>query len=151
MSTGQVASPRLLSDVLMASKSRKRNLFSHDGLNTFKTCWTRFTPPTQAFRMIYRHCRSSQNLMTKPSFGEVEKGIISLKDNKTAGPDIIPAEIIKFGGCALHRRHHNFILVSSTAMEKYQHYSCIQAKWRSSRMWQKSWHLPSLCSRQSAG
>ena len=45
-----------------------------------------------------------------PSFDEVEKAIPSLKDNKAAGPDNIPAEFIKYGGCALHRRLHNFIL-----------------------------------------
>ena len=45
-----------------------------------------------------------------PSFDEVEKAILSLKDNKAAGPDNIPAEVIKYGVCALHRRLHNFIL-----------------------------------------
>ena len=45
-----------------------------------------------------------------PSFDEVEKTIISLNDNKTAGPDNILAEVNKYGGCALHRRLHNFIL-----------------------------------------
>ena len=45
-----------------------------------------------------------------PSFDEVEKVIISLKDNKATGPDNIPADVIKYGGCALHRRLHNFIL-----------------------------------------
>ena len=45
-----------------------------------------------------------------PSFDEVEKAIFSLKDNKAAGPDNISAEIIKYGGCVLHRRLHNFIL-----------------------------------------
>ena len=44
-----------------------------------------------------------------PSFDEVEKAILSLKYNKSAGPDNIPAEVIKYGGCALHRRLHNFI------------------------------------------
>ena len=67
--------------------------------------------------------------MTKPSFDEVEKAIIGLKDNKTTGPDNIPAEVIEYGGCALHSWMHDFILVSPTAMEKCQHYSCIQAKW----------------------
>ena len=45
-----------------------------------------------------------------PSFDEVERAILSLKDNKTDGPDNILAEIIKHGGCALHRRLHSFIL-----------------------------------------
>ena len=44
-----------------------------------------------------------------PSFYDVQKAIFSLKDNKTADPDNIPAEVIKYGGCALHRRLHNFI------------------------------------------
>ena len=38
------------------------------------------------------------------------KGLLSLKDNKAAGPDNIPPEVIKYGGCALHRKLHNFIL-----------------------------------------
>ena len=33
----------------------------------------------------------------QPSFDEVEKAILSLKDNKAAGPDNIPAEVIKYG------------------------------------------------------
>ena len=45
-----------------------------------------------------------------PSFGEMVEAIISLKDNKTASHDNIPVEVIKHGGCALHRRLHNFIL-----------------------------------------
>ena len=45
-----------------------------------------------------------------PSFDEVEKAILSLKVNKAAGPDNIPPEVIKCGGCALHRRLHDFIL-----------------------------------------
>ena len=45
-----------------------------------------------------------------PSFDEVEKAILSLNDSKVAGPDNIPAEVIKYGGCALHRRLHYFIL-----------------------------------------
>ena len=45
-----------------------------------------------------------------PSFDEVEGAILCLKDNKAAGPDNIPAEVIKYGGCALHRRLH-FILL----------------------------------------
>ena len=45
-----------------------------------------------------------------PSIDELEEAIISLKDNKTVDPDSIPAEVIKYGGCALHIRLHNFIL-----------------------------------------
>ena len=45
-----------------------------------------------------------------PSFDKMEKAILSLKDNKTAGPDNIPGEVITCGWCALRRRLHNFIL-----------------------------------------
>ena len=51
-----------------------------------------------------------QKLDDPPSFSEVERAILSLKDNKSAGPVNIPAEVIKYGGCALHRKLHNFIL-----------------------------------------
>ena len=43
-----------------------------------------------------------QELDDPPSFDEVEKAILSLKDNKAAGPDNIPADVIRYGGCALH-------------------------------------------------
>ena len=43
------------------------------------------------------------------SFDKEEKAIFSLKDDKAAGPDNNHAEVIKYGGCALHRRLHNFI------------------------------------------
>ena len=36
--------------------------------------------------------------------------MLSLNDNKAAGLDNIPAEVIKYGGCALHRRLHSIIL-----------------------------------------
>ena len=39
-----------------------------------------------------------------PSHDELKKVIICLNDNKEDGPDNIPAEFIKYGGCALHRR-----------------------------------------------
>ena len=45
-----------------------------------------------------------------PSFDEVVKAILSLKDNRTASPDNFPAEVIMYDRCALHRRLHNFIL-----------------------------------------
>ena len=38
------------------------------------------------------------------SFDKVEKAILSLKDNKTAGPDNIPAEVIKYGRCAARKK-----------------------------------------------
>ena len=57
-----------------------------------------------------------------PSFDEVEKAILGLKNNKAAGPDNIPAEVIKYGGCALHRRLHNFILDCWST-------KCLQQQW----------------------
>ena len=58
-----------------------------------------------------------------PSFGEVEKVILSLKDFKVAGPDNIPAEVIKYGGCALYRRLQNFILDCWSA-------KCLPQQWK---------------------
>ena len=40
-------------------------------------------------------------LYESPSFEEVEKAILSLKDNKAACPDNIPAKVIMYGGCGL--------------------------------------------------
>ena len=62
-----------------------------------------------------------------PFFGKVEKAILSLKDNKAAGPDNIPAEVIKYGGCALHRRLHNFILHCWSA-------KCIPEQWKNANI-----------------
>ena len=53
----------------------------------------------------------------------MEKAILSLKDNKAAGPDNIHAEVIKYGGCALHRRLHNFILDCWSA-------TCLPQQWK---------------------
>ena len=58
-----------------------------------------------------------------PSFDEVEMAILCLKDNKAAGPDNIPADVIKYGGCALRRRLHNFILDSWSA-------KCLPLQWK---------------------
>ena len=62
-----------------------------------------------------------------PSFDEVEKAILSLKDNKTADPDNIPAEVIKYGGCALHRRLHNFMNDCWSA-------KCLQQQWKNANI-----------------
>ena len=62
-----------------------------------------------------------------PSFDEVEKAILSLKDNKAAGPDNIHAEVIKYGGCALHRRLHNFILDCWSA-------KCLPQQWKNANI-----------------
>ena len=50
------------------------------------------------------------NFDDPPSFDEVEKAILRLNDNKAAGPDNIPPEVINYGGGALRRRLHSFIL-----------------------------------------
>ena len=62
-----------------------------------------------------------------PSFDEVEKAILSLQDSKSAGPDNIPAEVIKYGGCALHRRLHNFILDCWSA-------KCLPWQWKNTNI-----------------
>ena len=62
-----------------------------------------------------------------PSFDEVEKAILSLKGNKTDGPDNISAEVIKYGWCALHRRLHNFILDCWSA-------KCLPLQWNNANI-----------------
>ena len=62
-----------------------------------------------------------------PFFDEVENAILCLKDNKTAGPDNIPAEVIKYGGCALCRRLHNFIHDCWSAI-------CLPQQWRNANI-----------------
>ena len=57
----------------------------------------------------------------------MEKAILNLKDNKTAGPDNILAEIIRYGGCALHRRLHNFILDCWPA-------KCLPQQWKNANI-----------------
>ena len=51
-------------------------------------------PSIQSFWLIYQHCRLLENI------------ILSHKDNKS----VCPAEVIKYGECALHGRLHNFII-----------------------------------------
>ena len=63
------------------------------------------------------------NLDDPPFFDEVEMAILNLKDNKTVGPDNIPAEVIKFGGCALHRMLLNFIIDCWSA-------KCLPQQWK---------------------
>ena len=62
-----------------------------------------------------------------PSFDEVEKAILCLKDSKAAGPDNIPPEVIKYGGCALHRRLHNLILDFWSA-------KCLPQQWKNANI-----------------
>ena len=63
----------------------------------------------------------------QPSFDEVERVILSLKDINTAGPDNIPAEVIKYGGCALHRRQHKFVLSGCSA-------KCLPQQWKNANI-----------------
>ena len=56
-----------------------------------------------------------------------KKAILSLKDNKAAGPDNIPAEVIKYGGCALHRRLHTYILDCWSA-------KCLPQQWKNANI-----------------
>ena len=60
-----------------------------------------------------------------PSFDKMERAILRLMDNKAAGPDNIPAGVIEYGGCALHRRLHNFILDCWSA-------KCLPQQWKNS-------------------
>ncbi|XP_064115187.1 uncharacterized protein LOC135221312 [Macrobrachium nipponense] len=48
-------------------------------------------------------------LAVVPTLEEVELAIFSMKNNKAAGPDNIPAEIYKYGGPTLHRQIHQLI------------------------------------------
>ena len=63
----------------------------------------------------------------QPSFDEVVKAILNLKDNKAAGPDNIPADVIKYGDCALHRRLQNFILYCWSA-------KCLPQQWKNANI-----------------
>ena len=62
-----------------------------------------------------------------PSFDEMERAILRLKDNKAACPGNIPPEVIKHGGCALHRRLHNFILDCWSA-------KCLPQQWKNANI-----------------
>ena len=68
-----------------------------------------------------------QKLDDPPSFDEVEKAMISLKDNKTACPYNIPADVIRYGGWALHIRLHNFILDCWSA-------KCLLQQWKNANI-----------------
>ena len=57
----------------------------------------------------------------------MEEAILSLNENKAAGPDNIPAEVIKYGGRALHRRLHNFILDCWSA-------KCLPQQWKNANI-----------------
>ena len=67
------------------------------------------------------------NVDDPPSFDEVKKAILNLKDNKTAGPVNITAEVINYGGCALHRRLYNFILDCWSA-------KCLTQQWKNANI-----------------
>ena len=66
-------------------------------------------------------------LYDSPSFDKMEKVILSLKGNKAAGRDNIPAEVIKCGGCVLHRRQHNVILDCWSA-------KCLLQQWKNANI-----------------
>ena len=61
------------------------------------------------------------------SIDEVENAILSLNDNNAAGPYKIPAEVIKYRGCALHRRLHNFILDCWST-------KCLKQQWKNANI-----------------
>ena len=50
-----------------------------------------------------------EHLDSPPSFAEVRKAMKGLKNNKSPGPDGIPAEVLKHGGYLLTRRLHQLI------------------------------------------
>ena len=62
-----------------------------------------------------------------PSFDEVERAILGLKGNKIAVPDNILAEVIKYCGCALHRRLHAIMLDCWSA-------KCLPQQWKNSKI-----------------
>ena len=68
-----------------------------------------------------------QELDDPSSFDEMKQAILSLKDNKTDGPENIPAEVTKYGGCALHKRLHNFILDCWSA-------KCLPQQWKNAKI-----------------
>ena len=49
------------------------------------------------------------HLDTPPLYSEIQRAIAGLKNNKSAGPDGIPAEVFKNGGYILTRRLHLLI------------------------------------------
>ena len=57
----------------------------------------------------------------------MKEAIINHKDNKTAGSDNILAEIIRYGGCTLHKRQHNFILGCWSA-------KCLPQQWKNANI-----------------
>ncbi|KAK0135214.1 Craniofacial development protein 2 [Merluccius polli] len=58
-----------------------------------------------------------------PSFVNMKKAILSLKNNKAVGPDNIAAEVLKYGGYALNCRLHYFILDCWSAR-------CLPQQWK---------------------
>lgn len=49
------------------------------------------------------------DLDREPSFEEVKGAITTLKMNKAAGPDAVPAELLKYGGVQLHTKLHQIV------------------------------------------
>ena len=62
----------------------------------------------------------SEILDTNPTFPETIQAIRAMKNNKSPGPDGLPAELFKEGGYLLHQHLHNLIL-SIWNMEEVPH------------------------------
>ena len=91
------------------------------------------------------------NLDDPPSLDKVKKAILSLNDNKAACPDNIPPEVFKYGGCALHQRLSLLSVTPSLPIVYHSNGNMPTLTLYTNRMWQQSWHHPSVCGRQSAG
>ncbi len=65
------------------------------------------------------------NLDEPPKSDETVQALMSLKNNKSTGPDGIPSELLKDGGKLLHRHLHSLIKTVSIQEQ-------IPAKWRTS-------------------
>ena len=113
MSTCQDASPCILSEVLILERWAE---YLINLLNKAHSTDPDFQDDLPTLPIIPK-------LDDPPCFDEVEKAILSLRDNKAAGPDSIPAEVIRYGGCTLHRRLHNFILDCWSA-------KCLPQQWK---------------------
>ena len=101
VSTGQVAYPCILSEVPFTNNELILARWAEYLLSLLNKVHTTACLPTLPL---------IPKLDVPPSFDEVVKAILCLIDNKTHSPDNIPAEIIKYGGCAMHRWLHNFNL-----------------------------------------
>ena len=120
MSTGQVASPCILSEVLMI---KNKELILERWAEYLQNLLCKVHTTAPGFLDDLSTLPIIQKLDDPPSFDGVEKAILNLKDNKTSGPDNIPAEVIKYGGWALHRGQHYFIVDCWSA-------KCLPQQWK---------------------